>query len=64
MWYLFYWRKKMRKFEKVSFEQFKKEQTENYEKLKDDKGFHEQMDKAKESLKGKNYDDFIKEAKE
>ena len=25
MWYLFYWRKKMRKFEKISFEQFKKD---------------------------------------
>ena len=50
--------------EGTDFEQFKKEQTENYEKLKDDKGFHEQLDKAKESLKGKNYDDFIKEAKE
>ena len=50
--------------EGTDFEQFKKEQTENYEKIKDDKGFREQLDKAKESLKGKNYDDFIKESKE
>lgn len=50
--------------EGTDFEQFKKEQTENYEKLKDDEEFHKQLEKAKESIKDTNYDDFIKDAKE